>query len=52
MKKPKKKLPENCFAETVLLYDYNFIPLTTNVLTVFRLTVNPLEISESLFTVD
>ena len=36
----KKKLPENCFAETVFFYDYDFLPLTANVLTVsdWRLT--------------
>ena len=43
IKNEKKKLPENCFAETFFFfYDYDFLPLTTNVLTVFRLTVNRL----------
>ena len=44
IKNEKKKLPENCFAETVFFYDYDFLPLTANVLTVFRLTVNRLRV--------
>ena len=42
IKNEKKKLPENCFAETVFFCDYDFLPVTANVLTVFRLTVNRL----------
>lgn len=40
--KSEKKIARKLFCGTRFFYDYDFLPLTANVLTVFRLTVNRL----------